>query len=155
VVDQTDGARILEITDTSISPNPKNRVVCFGEVTKDLDIYSLSYYIETKCAISLPDPMEAIREFMRLGNVYETVVVESLEEIPGYAERPLDSDLAGIKVGTQVTKNAEEEKEIVVYTYTRINGLLNRYKFWVKGKHFRCQSCTLMGRDIGDAHRLE
>ena len=88
----------------------------------------------------------------------QTKIISATKEIPGYEKQPLDEDLAQTVRPIHSYKNRKGETVFIAYAYTRVGGVVRRYRFvfenldnperrallsWVE--------CSVLARDIGDA----
>ena len=109
------------------------------------------------------DPKEhhrLIKSFVELhcsdGALSEAVSIEKLADIPGYANRPLPDDLAGVVRPIWSFMDAQGSLVYVLCTYNRIGGKVRRYTFaFGQGRSFSKATCIELGRDVGDAAYYE
>ncbi len=101
-----------------------------------------------------PGPSESkkreqlIRDFIELHDGDGPVVIKNVSDIPGYDRVPLDPDIAEAVRAPFSFGNLVS----VVYTYTRVGGVIRRYRFeFERGNMFRGAECTVIGRGIGNA----
>jgi hypothetical protein len=120
----------------------------------EADLESLTWL----CQREFPEPKteterrSMLETFLRLHHP-EQRIISALTDIPGYAKRKLDSDLASTIRPMFLFEEKDKEVVFIVFTYAKLGGIVRRYRFPFK-KRLRLPTCIVLGSDIGDAHYL-
>jgi hypothetical protein len=119
-----------------------------------LSLSNLSSYITEKYAAVPASRDAAIRDFIRLHNPFETLVLRSEQDIPGFTRDQLDPDLRDLTLAPVETVRNRVVSS-VVYSWTRVGGKLKRYMFESHPKGGpECRSCRVLQTGVGDAAYL-
>jgi hypothetical protein len=120
-----------------------------------LNLGNLSSYISEKYA-TVPESRDAaIRDFIKLHNPWETLVLKSEQDIPGFTRDQLEPDLRDLSL-TPVEIVQDVEVLSIIYCWTRVSGKLKRYMFESHSKRgLHCCSCVVLQTGVGDAVYLQ
>jgi hypothetical protein len=131
-----------------------------------LDLTNLTVYLSTKHGYYLSDkpgaqavsPNVVIRDFVRLHNPRETILLKLAQDIPKFSPAQLDPDIRGLPLTPLSFKSGNEDVRII-YTWTKIGGVLKRYRFLIfhnpAGDVLGCESCATLQSDVGAAEYLK
>jgi hypothetical protein len=121
--------------------HPKARVLAYPGL---LAIYLQEKYRHQPCS-----DKEFISEVIFLHNTSETIILNRWEDIPGFARQKLDADLGQIPQPFTPFTASLETGAYTVYTYTRLNGTVQRYRFTRSGQHLDCSAVGVLMQQVG------
>jgi len=154
VMDSIAGMSILEFSGGSFGVECRSRHFRDGNGTRPLNIHDLSLYIAAKHGAHPSSQTTAIRDFSRLYNPWETIVLTSAQDIPGFSRDQLDPDLRGLALAPTETHEGTVTLSIV-YAWTRVGGVLARYRFRTdQGQAPRCCGIIVLQSGLGNAAYL-
>lgn len=98
------------------------------------------------------DHEKFIEDFLKMLNNERFIRLQSVNDIPGYQNRPLPAEQAAKIEPPHRTAEGNQ----VIFTYQQIGGWVRRYEFhYVKGGSFQHVTESLLGHGIGDAQIYE
>jgi len=170
VVDTIPGKAIVEFFGEQYGVNERVRYLQDDSGLRALTLSNLSWYIAEKHGGISQTRDEAIRDLIALHNTRETILLSSVEDIPGFEVEQLDPDfrnlslarldipdsrtLSAVAAGHR-SSSAPAVTITVLYTWTRVGGELKRYRFRTyEGKAPYCYSCISLQDDLGDSDSL-
>lgn len=102
--------------------------------------------------VTYPDHEKFIEDFLKMLNNERFIRLQSVNDIPGYQNRPLPAEQAAKIEPPHRTAEGNQ----VIFTYQQIGGWVRRYEFhYVKGGSFQHVTESLLGHGIGDAQIYE
>jgi len=158
VVDSIPGRAVVEFYGERHGVERRLRYLRDDCGTRPLTLDDLSWFIAEKHSKDPKARDEAIRDFIALHNPWETTILSSAKDIPGFRPDQLDPDLRGLslaRVDVQDGKRADTTIT-VIYAWTQVGGELKRYRFKTQ-RNFApyCYSCVTLQTDVGEAWYLE
>jgi hypothetical protein len=160
VIDSIPEAEVLEfhgLRPGAPAVEQRMRYMRFEGRMRPATIADLSWYIAKKYGAALAVRDTAIRDLIALHNPWETTVLASTRDIPGFSPSQLDPDLRGLSLTRLDVPDAScpDTTMTIIYTWTRVGGTLVRYTFRShKDRAPYCCSRTVLQEGIGDATYL-
>ena len=154
VVDRIDGKSIVEYEGSLHGVLRRYRYMVDTVGERPLDLINLSAYIWGKYPGASTPRDVIIRDFIRLHNPWETIVLSLESDIPGFRREELDPDLQRLRL--QPVEIRKDGKVVsITYAWTAVGGKLKRYRFKsspAAAPHGR--SCVILQTDVGVAKHL-
>lgn len=155
IVDSIGARQIVEFYGSPSGVEERLRYFRDDQSIRPINLPDLNAFIREKFDPDVSRPEDAIKDFIKLHNGWEQVVLSSPEDIPGFSPNQLDQDLSNLTL-SPVKTVSDSETISVMYTWTQVGGVLRRYKFKTReGQGPVCCSCITIQTRVGEFKLLE
>jgi hypothetical protein len=149
VIDSTANMSIVEHRSTRFGIAQRDRYLKDKGRSRQLTIHDIDRFINKKYHGQNLSLQKAIQEFVSLHNPWDTIILKSAEDIPDFDRNQLDPDFRDMSF-SPIEYIEDDDKYMIIYTWTVVGGVLKRYKFRLYSDNFiDCKSCIELQDGIG------